>query len=86
HIQHLLHFTTLNNMASETTSLLPSNASGPGSSYYFLKSQADNSGAESGDQQPVLEQFPSGTTPNEFMARPVGNNTAASVSFMKLVG
>ena len=60
----------------ETTSLLPSNASGNGSSYYFLKSESTEGGVHSSvrdeDGLAVVETLPQGSSEAEFAARPVG--------------
>jgi hypothetical protein len=64
-------------MTSEKAALLPSNASGSGSSYYFLNegSGLDANGGE------VLETLPEGATEEEFASRPVGTPRAVSQRF-----
>ena len=61
-------------MSTETTSLLPSNASGSSSSYYFLKSEGEggvNSSVRDADGLEVIETIPEGSTEAEFASRPV---------------
>lgn len=74
-------------MPTETTSLLPSNASGNSSSYYFLKSEGEggvNSSVRDADGLEVIETIPQGSTEAEFASRPLVI-TKVSLEFHVLV-
>ena len=64
----------------EKSQLLPSNASGSGPSYYFVKG-TDQAGQTDSvrdtDGGEVLETYPDGTTEDEFASRPVGVRVSA---------
>jgi hypothetical protein len=69
-------------MSSETSSLLPSNASGSGSSYYFLKGEATEGTTNSvrdADGGEVIDILPPGATENDFASRPVGQRVSRSL-------
>lgn len=59
-------------MTSESDALLPSNASGAGSSYYFLKNDSSSHEARDMDGGEVVEQLPAGATEDDFASRAVG--------------
>jgi uncharacterized protein (DUF58 family) len=62
--------------SNETSSLLPSSASGNTSSYYFLpKTEAEggvHSSVRDADGLAVTESVPAGSTEAEFAPRPIG--------------
>jgi hypothetical protein len=65
--------------ASEKTSLLPSNASGSGPSYYFLKGEATGGASDlvrDADGGQVIEIVPDGATDEDFASRPVGQKVS----------
>ena len=67
--------------ASEKTSLLPSNASGSGPSYYFLKGEATGGASDlvrDADGGQVIEIVPEGATDEDFASRPVGQRVSRS--------
>ena len=65
-------------MSSEKDALLPSNASGSGPSYYFLKSDTSHHEARDMDGGEVIEQLPAGATEDDFASRAVGTPRAVS--------
>ena len=65
-------------MASESDALLPSNASGSGPSYYFLKNDTSSHEARDMDGGEVVEQLPEGATSDDFASRPIGTPRAVS--------
>jgi hypothetical protein len=65
-------------MSSEKDALLPSNASGNGPSYYFVKSDSSHHEARDMDGGEVIEQLPAGATEDDFAARVVGTPRTVS--------
>jgi len=64
--------------SSEKDALLPSNASGSGPSYYFLKNDSSSHEARDMDGGEVIEQLPAGATEDDFASRAVGTPRAVS--------
>jgi hypothetical protein len=64
-------------MTSESSALLPSNASGNGPSYYFLQNEG-NMDARDADGGEVIETLPQGATEEEFASRRLGTPRAVS--------
>lgn len=65
--------------ASEKTSLLPSNASGSGPSYYFLKGDSTAGGSDlvrDADGGEVIDIVPEGSTGEDFASRPIGQKVS----------
>lgn len=62
--------------SSEKDALLPSNASGSGPSYYFLKADSSHHEARDMDGGEVVEQLPAGATEDDFASRAVGTPRA----------
>ena len=72
--------------ASEKTSLLPSNASGSGPSYYFLKGEATGGASDlvrDADGGQVIEIVPDGATGEDFASRPVGQKVSRCACLWK---
>jgi hypothetical protein len=67
-------------MTSESDALLPSNASGSGPSYYFLKNDTSSHDARDMDGGEVVEQLPAGATEDDFASRAVGTPRLVSIS------
>lgn len=70
----------------EKSSLLPSNASGSGSSYYFLKGEqaGQTDSVRDTDGGEVVETIPDGANEDEFASRPVGVRVSIS-DYLQLV-
>ena len=68
--------------ASEKTSLLPSNASGSGPSYYFLKGDPSSGGSDlvrDADGGEVIDIVPDGATDEDFASRPIGQKVSHAI-------
>jgi len=67
--------------AGETSSLLPSNASGSGPSYYFVKGEASEGTTNSvrdADGGEVIDILPNGANNDDFASRPIGQRPATT--------
>lgn len=69
---HKEHRQAVITMSSEKDALLPSNASGSGPSYYFVKNDSSHHEARDMDGGEIIEQLPAGATEDDFAARVVG--------------
>jgi hypothetical protein len=68
--------------SSEKTALLPSSASGSGSSYYFLQGERAEGASDlvrDADGGEVIDIVPDGATGEDFASRPVGQRVSYSI-------